>query len=90
MKRVVLLLLRFYQLSVSPFKPPSCRFYPTCSHYAVEAVEVHGAWRGILLACKRLIKCGPWHRGGYDPVPRPLTYTDEVRIKEGTTSCSEE
>lgn len=62
-------LIRVYQLFVSPFWPPSCRFYPTCSHYAVEAVDKYGAWRGGMLALRRILRCGPWHPGGYDPVP---------------------
>lgn len=62
-------LIRVYQLFVSPFWPPSCRFYPTCSHYAVEAVDKYGAWRGGMLAVRRILRCGPWHPGGYDPVP---------------------
>jgi putative membrane protein insertion efficiency factor len=61
--------IRAYQLFVSPFWPPSCRFYPTCSHYAMEAIDKYGAWRGGLMAVRRVLRCGPWHPGGYDPVP---------------------
>lgn len=70
MKRLLLLLLRTYQYALSPFLGPSCRFYPTCSNYAIEAVREHGAARGCLLAAKRLCKCHPWHPGGVDPVPK--------------------
>ena len=70
MKRLLLLLLRAYQYALSPFFGPSCRFYPTCSNYAIEAVREHGAARGCLLAAKRLCKCHPWHPGGVDTVPK--------------------
>jgi len=70
MKRLLLSLLRAYQYALSPFLGPSCRFYPTCSNYAVEAVREHGPARGCLLAAKRLCKCHPWHPGGVDPVPK--------------------
>jgi putative membrane protein insertion efficiency factor len=69
MKRVALLLIRFYQQAISPWLPPACRYYPTCSAYAVEAIERHGFFRGGWLAAKRLLRCHPFHDGGYDPVP---------------------
>lgn len=62
-------LIRAYQLLVAPLLPSSCRYYPTCSHYAAEAVAVHGPWRGLLLAMRRLLRCHPWGGSGYDPVP---------------------
>ena len=62
-------LLRAYQLGVSPFIVPSCRFYPTCSNYALQAIATHGAGKGSLLAARRLCKCHPWHPGGVDLVP---------------------
>jgi putative membrane protein insertion efficiency factor len=62
-------LIRFYQLFVSPVLPPSCRYWPSCSAYAAEAIEVHGAWRGTALAMRRLLRCHPWGGSGYDPVP---------------------
>ncbi|MDI9447148.1 MAG: membrane protein insertion efficiency factor YidD [Bacillota bacterium] len=68
MKIVLILLIRFYQQVISPLKKPTCRFYPTCSHYAVQAVEKYGAWKGFWLAVKRVLKCHPFHPGGYDPV----------------------
>ncbi|MDI3316850.1 MAG: membrane protein insertion efficiency factor YidD [Bacillota bacterium] len=61
--------IRFYQRWISPLKPPSCRFTPTCSEYAVEAVQKHGAAKGSALAAWRVVRCGPWSPGGYDPVP---------------------
>ncbi|WP_239613812.1 membrane protein insertion efficiency factor YidD [Cohnella mopanensis] len=63
--------IRFYRTFISPLTPPSCRFLPTCSAYALEAIEVHGAAKGSYLAAKRICKCHPFHRGGYDPVPPP-------------------
>ena len=63
--------IRFYRRYVSPLFPPVCRFYPTCSQYALEAVETHGAFLGSLLALWRLMRCNILFPGGYDPVPRP-------------------
>ena len=62
-------LIRGYQLLIAPLLPPSCRYYPSCSHYAMEAIERHGAGRGSLLAIGRLLRCQPWGGSGYDPVP---------------------
>jgi hypothetical protein len=62
-------LIRGYQLVISPALPPSCRFTPSCSQYALEAVRRHGAVRGSWLAARRLARCHPWNPGGYDPVP---------------------
>lgn len=70
-KRAVILLIRFYQLTLSPLLGPTCRFYPSCSHYAAQAVETYGVVRGGRLALKRLLRCGPWTEGGYDPLPAP-------------------
>ncbi|HEX4825968.1 MAG TPA: membrane protein insertion efficiency factor YidD [Candidatus Polarisedimenticolaceae bacterium] len=71
--RLVVALLHGYKRFVSPVLPPACRFHPTCSEYAVEAVSQHGAFRGGLLAIGRLARCHPWSRGGFDPVPPPAT-----------------
>lgn len=68
MKQIIICCLRFYQKFISPAKRPSCRFYPTCSQYAIEAVEKHGALKGGFMAIKRIMKCHPFHKGGYDPV----------------------
>ncbi|MEX5720214.1 membrane protein insertion efficiency factor YidD [Geodermatophilus maliterrae] len=67
--RVLLAAVGFYSRAISPALPPRCRFAPTCSAYAAEAVAVHGAGRGSWLALRRLLKCAPWHPGGFDPVP---------------------
>ena len=69
MTRILLVLIRVYQRFVSPYTPPSCRFYPSCSTYAVDAIARYGAWRGGYLAVRRLLRCHPFHAGGYDPVP---------------------
>ncbi|MDO5036253.1 MAG: membrane protein insertion efficiency factor YidD [Porphyromonas sp.] len=61
--------IRFYQRFISPFLPPSCRFTPTCSAYAVEALKKHGPIKGLLLAIWRILRCNPWGGSGYDPVP---------------------
>lgn len=61
--------IRFYQIFISPLKPPTCRFYPTCSAYAIEAIQKKGPVKGTCLAIKRIAKCHPFHPGGYDPVP---------------------
>lgn len=68
-RSAVILPIRFYQLFISPLTPPSCRFVPTCSQYAVEAIRRHGVVRGGWLAVKRLLRCHPWGGSGYDPVP---------------------
>lgn len=69
MKRLLVGLIRIYQYAISPFLGRSCRYHPTCSEYAVEAVEKYGALRGGWLGAKRICRCHPWHPGGYDPVP---------------------
>jgi putative membrane protein insertion efficiency factor len=61
--------IRAYQLLLAPVLPPSCRFLPSCSHYADEAIAWHGPWHGGILAARRLCRCHPWGSGGYDPVP---------------------
>ncbi|WP_433743933.1 membrane protein insertion efficiency factor YidD [Falsibacillus pallidus] len=69
MKFLFLKLIRFYQKFISPIKPPSCRFHPTCSHYGLEAVQRFGALKGGWLTIKRIGKCHPFHPGGFDDVP---------------------
>ena len=68
-KYIVLGLIRFYQLAISPLLPPSCRYVPTCSEYAIIAIQRYGALKGSFLAIKRIGRCHPFHEGGYDPVP---------------------
>ena len=78
MRFVLKLLIRGYQLAISPLFGPRCRFYPSCSHYALEAIETHGALRGTWLTIKRISRCHPFHEGGFDPVPdRCLTHSHD-------------
>ncbi|MBR5280300.1 MAG: membrane protein insertion efficiency factor YidD [Clostridia bacterium] len=69
MKRIILWLIRLYRKYISPSKPPCCRFYPTCSAYALEAIEKYGAFKGCALSIYRILRCNPFCKGGYDPVP---------------------
>lgn len=69
MKWLALKLIKLYQSTISEVTPPSCRYIPTCSHYACEAIERHGLIKGSCLTIIRLVRCNPWSRGGYDPVP---------------------
>jgi uncharacterized protein len=64
-----LILVRFYQIVISPLMPATCRFTPTCSHYTVEALQKHGLFYGGFLSLKRILSCHPWGKSGYDPVP---------------------
>jgi len=69
MSKVLVALIRMYQRFISPLIPPRCKYYPSCSAYAVEAIQVHGPWRGLTLAGWRLLRCNPLSDGGLDPVP---------------------
>ena len=69
MARLCMLLIKFYQKFISPFTPPVCRFTPTCSQYAYQAFQKYGFFKGGWLALKRILKCHPFHKGGYDPLP---------------------
>lgn len=71
LRRLAVLPIRFYQRCISPFLPPTCRFRPTCSQYALEALLEHGLLRGTWLALRRILRCHPFAEGGYDPLPRP-------------------
>jgi len=68
-KKILKGLIRFYQLTLSPFWGSQCRFHPTCSHYAIEAIDKHGALKGFFLAVWRILRCNPFTKGGLDPVP---------------------
>lgn len=81
MKTLLTLLVRGYQLCISPLLGQNCRFYPSCSHYAIEAIGRHGALKGGMLAARRLCKCHPWHPGGVDPVP------DAAPVKPAAAAC---
>ncbi len=75
MRLVAEILIRLYQWTVSPLLGPACRFHPTCSQYALEAIRRFGVLRGGWLAVRRIGRCHPWHPGGYDPVPQPHEHT---------------
>ena len=68
LKRILILLVRGYQIFISPIMPGKCRFYPTCSTYFIQAVEKYGPFKGTLLGIRRILKCHPFHKGGYDPL----------------------
>jgi putative membrane protein insertion efficiency factor len=85
--RILLRLVRAYQRWISPIRPPACRFTPTCSAYAVEAVERFGVARGGWLATRRLLRCGPWHPGGHDPVPTTVGHSGH-RHRPGAPASS--
>ena len=82
MKKILILLIRFYQKFISPMFPAKCRFYPTCSQYTLEAVKEHGAIKGTYLGIKRILKCHPFHEGGYDPIPKRENKNSEGKKKE--------
>lgn len=88
LRRTVQLPIHFYRKFISPLKPPSCRFLPTCSAYALEAIEVHGAAKGTYLAVRRICKCHPFHKGGFDPVPPRRRSAGHRRDSGGETSGS--
>jgi len=71
MQRILIVLIQLYRLLAAAFPGSHCRFYPSCSHYAEEALQQHGALKGAWLAARRLLRCHPWHAGGVDPVPEP-------------------
>jgi len=72
MRALILGILRVYRLLFSPWMGNQCRFYPTCSHYAEQAIVMHGVTRGVWLGVRRIMKCHPWHPGGFDHVPAPV------------------
>lgn len=69
MRWLFVLIVRAYQMVLSPLLPPACRYYPSCSNYAIEALEKYGAWRGGGMAVRRILRCHPFRPGGFDPVP---------------------
>ena len=88
MKWLLTGLIRGYKLSISPFLGQNCRFHPSCASYAIEAIENHGALRGLWLALRRILKCHPWHAGGFDPVPDTAGTLGHARPPElGETCC---
>lgn len=90
--RILIALVRFYQSAISPWFPASCRYHPTCSAYAADAIRRHGSLRGVYLSVRRVARCHPWGGYGYDPVPqrveRSTTGIDEELQSERTESTS--
>jgi putative membrane protein insertion efficiency factor len=74
MKTILIVFIKFYRMVISPLFPDSCRFYPSCSQYAIEAIGKFGAIKGMALAMYRILRCNPFCRGGYDPVPEKFTF----------------
>jgi len=92
--RILIGIIRFYQVAISPLTAPTCRYAPSCSAYAREAIEVHGAVRGVWLALRRVLRCHPWGGHGYDPVPRRRARGNELEntaagVHGGAASSSE-
>jgi putative membrane protein insertion efficiency factor len=77
-KRALLWLLRFYKRNISPLLPDACIYTPTCSEYAMEAIEKHGVFKGTGLAILRVLRCNPFAKGGYDPVPEPKKHKENL------------
>ena len=73
LSKLCIYLIRFYQKYISPLKGPTCRFYPTCSQYAIDAIKTHGAIKGSYYSIKRILRCNPFGKGGYDPVPPKIS-----------------
>ena len=76
MKKVLLAAIKAYRLGISPLLGSNCRYLPSCSEYTAEAIATHGAWRGTVLGIRRILRCHPFARGGYDPVPQPGRRTE--------------
>lgn len=80
-RRLLALPVRAYQVGISPYTPPACRFYPVCSQYGMDALRVHGAVKGTLLTAWRILRCNPLTRGGPDPVPAPGMWSNPRRLR---------
>lgn len=80
MKRLLIGFIQLYQRFISPLFPPTCRFQPTCSHYAIASLRRFGFFRGSALALWRILRCHPWSRGGYDPIPEVFWTTDKTKL----------
>ena len=87
MKKVLLALVKFYRVAISPYRPPCCRYIPTCSQYALEAIEKYGALKGGWLAFRRILRCNPFHKGGQAPLPDPVLLSG--RLSAGTAECGQ-
>lgn len=91
MKKILVRLIKLYRKYISPMKSrPSCRFYPTCSQYAIEALETHGVFCGILLTVWRILRCNPFCRGGFDPVPDKFLWSKKAKNTPETNISDED
>ncbi|MEX1668067.1 membrane protein insertion efficiency factor YidD [Zhongshania guokunii] len=86
MQRLLIACISFYRLFISPLMAPHCRFYPSCSSYAIEAIKLHGARRGGYLGLKRLLRCHPLSSGGYDPVPSCHCHSTELKLSRHSSN----
>lgn len=90
MKKLLMKGVKGYQKVISPLFPPSCRYYPTCSHYMLDALEQHGAVKGTLMGTARILRCQPFLKGGYDPVPRKFTLRRNANADEQLEAMKQE
>lgn len=90
MKKILIKGVRGYQKNVSPLFPPSCRFYPTCSTYMIQAIETHGAAKGTLMGTARILRCQPFIKGGFDPVPKKFTLMRNPNADDQLVAMREE
>ncbi|MCF6515775.1 membrane protein insertion efficiency factor YidD [Lactobacillus sp. S2-2] len=74
-------LVRFYQKYISPVFPPSCRYYPTCSNYMLDALKIHGVFKGTIMGIFRILRCNPFQKGGYDPVPKKFSIKRNTKAR---------
>ena len=81
-RRLLMLPVRAYQVGISPYTPPACRYYPVCSQYGVDALRVHGALKGTLLTAWRIMRCNPFTHGGIDPVPAPGMWSNPRQLRK--------
>jgi len=81
LREAFVLPIRFYRRFISPLKPPTCRFHPTCSNYMLEAIRTHGVGYGLVLGIRRIARCHPWNPGGHDPVPPPKQTEPDLQDK---------
>jgi putative membrane protein insertion efficiency factor len=88
MRRLLILVVKFYRRGISPYLPPACRYNPTCSAYALEALERHGAVRGSWLALRRILRCHPWGGSGFDPVPDEQSREESRSPRTANTSSN--